>query len=271
MFCLEQACSRSTFGSVNYGVAPVEADAMSRWFNPVFNLWIFEGIVIIRICVHILHHSTPVTGRQMVSVLLSECLESMSPGRLFFNVRLPSSADTSSLGTCSYWEHCNVVVTTNSRWWLQFMSMIVIINFYVPYWLSIHLRRWMLMFDGLLIWGFPSAVEVPRALQSHPPRLSRLQHASYWPDLSDLSGLLVALPLISWDLELGELTRRMRKYQKSSWTAGYCNYNLWQVTVPRIVQCMNIKASRVGNEDRDITGLRHVRMVRTSVSWRSWS
>lgn len=80
------------------------------------------------------------------------------------------------------------------------MSMIVIVNFYVPYWLSIHLRRCMLMFDGLLIWGFPSAVEVPRALQSHPPRLSRLQHASYWPDLSDLSGLLVALFL--WSVEI---------------------------------------------------------------------
>ena len=37
----------------------------------------------------------------------------------------------------------------------------------------------MLMYDRLMVWGFPSAVEVSRALQSHPPRLSGLQHASY--------------------------------------------------------------------------------------------
>ena len=38
-------------------------------------------------------------------------------GRLFFNVRLPSSADASSINLAhvpfgSIWEHCNVVVTT---------------------------------------------------------------------------------------------------------------------------------------------------------------
>lgn len=120
------------------------------------------------------------------------------------------------------------------------------------YWLSIYLEVlyvdvWRADDLGIPFCWFRSL----GALRSHPPRLSGLQHAFYWPDLS---GLLVTLSLSSWDSELSELVDKdtyqggevyifppSYSLKVNRWLPQFSTYSEWQYH--GMAQSMNIKMS----------------------------